>query len=171
MALTRLYDRDTTQTSPGDKIDADIDQTNNAVNAHLADTTAHGGTGAVVGTTNVQTLTNKTLTSPVITGATTFGVLREAVTTDATLVATTVIAGVTTLAASITITLSTAAITATSGRVWIIKDETGACGNAYTITIATQGAETIDGQTSLVLAENYGTIKLYSNATNLFTYE
>jgi len=32
-------------------------------------TEAHGATGAVVGTTNTQTLTNKTLTSPVITGA------------------------------------------------------------------------------------------------------
>ena len=32
-------------------------------------TEAHGATGAVVGTTNTQTLTNKTLTSPIITGA------------------------------------------------------------------------------------------------------
>lgn len=34
--------------------------------AHVAATAAHGATGAVVGTTNTQTLTNKTLTSPVI---------------------------------------------------------------------------------------------------------
>jgi hypothetical protein len=33
-------------------------------------TEAHGATGAVVGTTNTQTLTNKTLTSPVVTGLT-----------------------------------------------------------------------------------------------------
>lgn len=33
---------------------------------HEADTTTHGATGAVVGTTNTQTLTNKTLTSPVV---------------------------------------------------------------------------------------------------------
>ena len=32
-------------------------------------TEAHGATGAVVGTTNTQTLTNKTLTGPIITGA------------------------------------------------------------------------------------------------------
>jgi hypothetical protein len=36
---------------------------------HTSATEAHGATGAVVGTTNTQTLTNKTLTSPVITGA------------------------------------------------------------------------------------------------------
>lgn len=35
--------------------------------AHEAATAAHGATGAVVGTTNVQTLTNKTLTAPTLT--------------------------------------------------------------------------------------------------------
>jgi hypothetical protein len=36
------------------------------VSTHAGLTEAHGATGAVVGTTNTQTLTNKTLTSPVI---------------------------------------------------------------------------------------------------------
>jgi len=39
---------------------------NTAISTHNSVTAAHGATGAVVGTTNTQTLTNKTLTSPVI---------------------------------------------------------------------------------------------------------
>lgn len=35
---------------------------------HIADTATHGATGSVVGTTNAQTLANKTLTSPVLNG-------------------------------------------------------------------------------------------------------
>ncbi len=40
------------------------------VTTHEALTATHGATGAVVGTTNTQTLTNKTLTTPTINGGT-----------------------------------------------------------------------------------------------------
>lgn len=43
---------------------------NTNLGTHTSATAAHGATGAVVGTTNTQTLTNKTLTSPTITGGT-----------------------------------------------------------------------------------------------------
>jgi len=49
-----------------DELVRHTNSTLDALNAHEALTEAHGATGAVVGTTNVQTLTNKTLTDPVI---------------------------------------------------------------------------------------------------------
>lgn len=44
-----------------------FDSVTNAVAAHAALTATHGATGSVVGTTNTQTLTNKTLTDPAFT--------------------------------------------------------------------------------------------------------
>mgnify|MGYP001611554886 CR=1 FL=1 len=41
------------------------------LDTHIADTTTHGAAGAIVGTTDTQTLTNKTLTSPAIGGTVT----------------------------------------------------------------------------------------------------
>jgi hypothetical protein len=59
---------------PGDEINSiyanlvDFDNRINAIDIspHVNATAAHGATGAVVGTTNTQTLTNKTLTTPKI---------------------------------------------------------------------------------------------------------
>lgn len=46
--------------------DIDTRALNSDLTTHTGATEAHGATGAVVGTTNTQTLTNKTLTSPVV---------------------------------------------------------------------------------------------------------
>lgn len=78
-----------------------------------------------------------------------------------------VLIAVTSTAAPRTITLQTADITAGT-RLFFIKDESGGAGT-NNITIATQGAETIDGAATLVISTNYGAARLYSNGTNLFT--
>ena len=49
-----------------DQIDPLYTWGQSTVDGHIAATTGHGATGAVVGTTNAQTLTNKTLTAAVL---------------------------------------------------------------------------------------------------------
>ncbi len=70
-----------------------------------------------------------------------------------------------TSSATITITLPTALTV--DGRFFIIKDEDG---NAATnnITIATEGAQTIDGNATDIISNNYGSIGYYSDGTNWF---
>ncbi len=63
--VTRLYDRNTGDIVDADKDDAEWDNTNNAVNTHIADTSAHDATGGVVGVSKVQTLSNKTFSGNV----------------------------------------------------------------------------------------------------------
>lgn len=70
-------------------------------------------------------------------------------------------------ASNITITLTTAMI-ARAGRTWIIKDESGTAAGGSPITIATEGAETIDGAATATITTAYGALRIYSNGTNLF---
>lgn len=78
-----------------------------------------------------------------------------------------VIIGVTDTSVTRTITIQTADIVV--GRIFIIKDESGAAGT-NNITIDTQGAETIDGAASVAITADFGAARLYSDGSNLFLW-
>lgn len=74
------------------------------------------------------------------------------------------IIGVTSTAAARTIT--TPASGATTGQIWIIKDESGGA-SAFPIIVAA-GTGTIDGAASITIPTNYGSVSVYFNGTNYF---
>jgi hypothetical protein len=80
------------------------------------------------------------------------------------------IIGVSTSTAAVTVTLSTADRVA--GRIVIIKDEDGVAGTCN-ITVTPQTATpaaAIDGAANKIINTNYGSIRVYSNGSNWFTF-
>jgi hypothetical protein len=77
------------------------------------------------------------------------------------------IIGITDTTAVRTVTVDSAAILI-KGQKFQIKDQSG---GSFTnnIIIATEGSQTIDGQSTLPIVNNYGVMRLYSNGSNLFT--
>jgi hypothetical protein len=123
----------------------DAKATSSDLTTHTGATEAHGATGAVVGTTNTQTLTNKTLTSPTLT-------------TPALGVATATSINGTTIPDTKTLVVTTdklnvLAATSSSELAGIISDETGtgALVFANTPTLVTPNIGAATG-TSLVLS-------------------
>lgn len=71
----------------------------------------------------------------------------------------------------VTLTIDTVDIAKGSATVpWVfrVKDQGGG-GGGNSLTIATEGSETIDGAATLVISANYGVATLYSDGSNLFT--
>lgn len=69
---------------------------------------------------------------------------------------------------ALTVTIPSSVI-AQEGRVIIVNDEGGNAGT-NNITVATEGSENIDGSSSGSISTNYGTLALYSDGSNLFSY-
>ena len=55
------------------------------------------------------------------------------------------------------------------GTIFVVKDEGGSAAS-YTITIATEDSQTIDGASTKTITAAYGVLRLYSNGTNLFSW-
>jgi hypothetical protein len=68
---------------------------------------------------------------------------------------------------AVAIQLMTATLAA--GRVYVVKDE-GGHASTYTITISTEGAETIDGAATATITTNYNSLSIYSDGSNWFIY-
>ena len=85
--------------------------------------------------------------------------------TDYTVVATDYIVGVTDTTVARTITLPV--ILGNIGQVYIIKDETGGAATHNITVVPSSGL--INGVASVLIAENYGVVRAYSDGTNWFT--
>jgi hypothetical protein len=79
------------------------------------------------------------------------------------------IIGVANLAGAVTINLPSAA-TYEAGAKLIIKDQIGEAAT-YNITVDAFGTETIDGEPTLVINTDYGSVTLYTNGVNWFVVE
>ena len=77
------------------------------------------------------------------------------------------IIGVDTSSAAVTVTIPSGQVSA--GRVIIINDEGGSAGT-NNITVATGGSETVDGSATGTISSNNGTLALYSDGSNWYSY-
>ncbi len=95
-------------------------------------------------------------------------VKRTATAAAYTVLVTDYIVGVTSTSAARTITLPAAA-TATVGKTYIVKDESGAAAT-NNITVQGNAAEIIEGSNTKVINTNYGVLRLYTDGTSWFTF-
>lgn len=60
-------------------------------------------------------------------------------------------------------------ILAGKGKLYVVKDEVGGAGTT-TITVVSQGEETIDGAANKTLTSNYQAVSFYTDGQSWFTY-
>lgn len=89
------------------------------------------------------------------------------ITTNTTISAANQIVGVDTSGGVVTITLASAMLAAGA---WVVINDEGGAGGTNAVTIDTEGTETIDGGSSLTIGTNNGSVNVYSNGTNWFTF-
>jgi len=75
--------------------------------------------------------------------------------------------GITDTAATRTVTLRT--VDTVLRRIYIIKDQSGGAGT-FNIDVVTEGAQTIDGQTNILIAANFGVLRVYCDGSNWFSF-
>lgn len=103
-------------------------------------------------------------------GFNTLSVTRFATAASVTFSGRQLIVGVTDTSAPRTITLATRLMADDfDARIIIIKDEGGLAGT-NTLTIATEGSETIDGSATATITSNYGVVRLYSDRVGWFSF-
>lgn len=95
------------------------------------------------------------------------GFTRRAVSADTNTAANDVIIATTSTSAARTHTIRTA--DTVGRRIYIFTDEGGNAGT-NNITIATEGTQKINGADTYVINTNYGSVRLYCNGTNWFTF-
>ncbi len=92
---------------------------------------------------------------------------QRAVSAAANTLVTDFIIGVDTTGAAVTVTIPT--LQAVDGRVIILSD-VGGNATANNITLATGGAETIDGNATAAITTDDGSLRAYCDGTNWFTW-
>jgi len=135
-----------------------------------------GGTwGSITGTLSAQTDLQDELNlkapkaSPTFTGVSTlagFSILRVTSAGNVTLTNASGYMGITSTAAARTVTLPAASTCGPGQRFWI-EDESGSAGT-NNITVSRAGSDTINGATTFVINQNYGSILLTCDGTSKF---